>query len=68
VPSHIVEDFAAIRARMLSIQAAERTAAPGPDATPQPAAPYRSATAPPADFYGWLMGGGLWSPAQGSNA
>jgi hypothetical protein len=68
VPSHIVEDFAAIRARMLSIQAAERTAAPGPAATPLPAAQDRSATAPPADFYGWLMGGGLWSQAQGSNA
>lgn len=68
MPSHIVEDFAAIRARMRSIQAAERTAAPGPAATPPPAAPDSSATAPPVDFYGWLMGGGLWSPAQGSNA
>ncbi len=68
VPSHIVDDIAAIHARMLSIEAAERTATPKPDMMPQLEAPDRPATAPPADFYGWLMGGGLWSPTQGSNA
>lgn len=50
----IAEDFAAIRARLDAIQAARNPAPAAPEArTPAPAAP--------VDFYGWLIGGGLWA-------
>ncbi|MCB4824728.1 hypothetical protein [Roseicella aerolata] len=54
----IAEDFAAIRARLEAIQAAER-----PVAVPEADAPPQASPAPSgaADFYGWLMGGGLWA-------
>ncbi|TCZ55386.1 hypothetical protein [Roseicella aquatilis] len=57
----IAEDFAAIRARLMEIRAAEKPCAepaagqPGPE--PAPPVP-----AGPQDFYSWLMGGGLWAP------
>src|SRR3954447_14826372 len=53
----IAEDFAAIRARLLAIRAAERSWVSAPEeARHVQTAP----AAGPADFYGWLMGGGLW--------
>ncbi|WP_431269834.1 hypothetical protein [Dankookia sp. P2] len=53
----IAEDFAAIRARLLAIRAAERRWL----APPEPAAPAKPEAAAPGDFYAWLMGGGLWA-------
>src|SRR3954451_2978199 len=53
----IAEDFAAIRARLLAIRAAERSWVASPE-EPRQAQP--APAAGPADFYGWLMGGGLW--------
>ncbi len=50
MPLPIIEDFAAIHARLRELQ----TAPP-----PEPAAP--PATEPP-NFYHWLMGGALWLP------
>jgi hypothetical protein len=53
----IAEDFAAIHARLLAIRDAER----GWMVTPEPDRPTRPAANPSGDFYGWLMGGGLWA-------
>ncbi|MBK1660185.1 hypothetical protein [Paracraurococcus ruber] len=56
VSTPIAEDFAAIRARLDAIRAAEHPLAAAPDqdeagnATPSE----------PQDFYFWLTGGGLW--------
>jgi hypothetical protein len=57
VSTPIAEDFAAIRARLEAIQTA-RTPAPAArdDRVPAPAGP-----SAPVDFYGWLIGGGLWA-------
>jgi hypothetical protein len=54
----IVEDFAAIRARLLAIRTAERNWVQVPEPAPPP--PGQPAGAP-GDFYTWLMGGGLWA-------
>ncbi|MDO9706744.1 hypothetical protein [Paracraurococcus lichenis] len=52
----IAEDFAAIRARLEAIRAAEcRVGAPPDDEATPPSTP-----GGPGDFYMWLMGGGLW--------
>jgi hypothetical protein len=57
VTKPIAEDFAAIRARLLAIRAAER---PG-GAVPAEVPPAPCASAGPVDFYGWLMSGRLWA-------
>ena len=62
----VVEDFAAIRARMLAIRAAESGEAPAPEAAP--ATPGTVPPANPVDFYAWLMGGGLWTALPGQGA
>jgi hypothetical protein len=55
----IADDFAAIRARLLDIQAAGRPATEPPAAThgrPPDSRPQYT------DFYSWLMSGSPWSP------
>lgn len=54
----IAEDFAAIHARLLAIRDAERSWMVAPQPEPDPASPQEGA---PGDFYGWLIGGQLWS-------
>lgn len=49
MPLPIIEDFAAIHARMLALRAR------------QPETPVAPPAGPP-DFYGWLMSGNLWLP------
>jgi hypothetical protein len=58
-PLHIpiVEDFAAIRARLLAIRDAERNS----KQAPEPVRPVEPDAVAPGDFYAWLMGGGLWA-------
>ncbi|GGC50192.1 hypothetical protein GCM10011504_30780 [Siccirubricoccus deserti] len=58
----IANDFAAIRARMQEIRAAEQPCATQPAERPATPAPLPDNRPHYADFYGWLMGGGLWTP------
>jgi hypothetical protein len=62
----IADDFAAIRARLVELQAARRgaagTASPDPAAAANTPGPVTGTQTQHADFYGWLMGGGLWTP------
>jgi hypothetical protein len=53
----IAEDFAAIRARLLAIRAAERPWVVAPASPPQTETEQDMA----GDFYFWLMGGKLWA-------
>jgi hypothetical protein len=61
----IVEDFAAIHARLREIEAADRPAPPAAGPAPQEAeegaiqAASQPVPAQYADFYGWLTGGVL---------
>lgn len=63
----IVEDFAAIHARLREIQATERPAAPaaGPEPRKAKDGAGQSVPAQYASFYGWLTGGVLQVPSGG---
>ena len=58
VPQPIIEDFAAIHARMVALRARDQ---PVPRAAPH-AAPHAASPAAPQDFHGWLTSGNLWRP------